>query len=160
MGLIRDEQSHLGEHDERLAGFPASLQPQLRSLAASTLAGVDTTMPTSLLHGDLHDANIFVDPLTGALTAIIDLNEMYAGDRWYDLADACFRLLDGEPTYVPHLLAGYGLSGKEPAADTALRLLGWALLHDWDILTDTCRQRGMPDTNLADLAIHLTGLDP
>lgn len=160
LNLIRDELNHLGEHDERLARFPPALRPHLRTLAASTLADVDDTAPTSLLHGDVHSENVLVDPMAGAVTGIIDLNEMYAGHPWYDLADTSFRLLHGEPGCVQHMLTGYGLDIEEPVDGIALRLLGWALLHDFDVLTPTCQERGIPQGNVADLACHLTGLRP
>ena len=158
--LIRAELSYLGEDDGRLACFPAVLWPRLRLLASSTLAEVASTTPTSLLHGDVHGENILVEPTAGAVTGIIDLNEMYAGDPWYDLADACFRLLHGDPACVRGLLTGYGLNVEEPVDGVALRLLGWGLLHDFDVLTPTCLRRGVPEVDVADLACHLTGLRP
>ncbi|WP_020579755.1 phosphotransferase family protein [Actinopolymorpha alba] len=158
--LIRDELSHLGENDGRLAGFPPAMRPDLHRLAATTLTEVDAATPTSLIHGDVHSENVLVDQAVGAVTGIIDLNEMYAGHPWYDLADACFRLLQGEPGSVHRLLTGYGLDLEEPVDGIALRLLGWALLHDFDVLTPTCQLRGTPQTNVADLAGRITGLRP
>lgn len=173
--LIRDELEHLGKHDERLTCFPTALRPRLRALAESMLAEVDVSSPTSLLHGDLHGENVLIDPASGAVTGIIDLNEMYAGHPWYDLADVCFRLLYGEPECVRGFLTGYGIGlGHEPDGGpamqvdaVALRLLGWGLLHDFDVLTSTCLRRGVPDADsmptasdaaLTALAGHVTGL--
>ncbi len=154
--LITDEVEHLGDNDERLSAFPERIRPALRALAASTLGAVDTAIPSSLLHGDVHGDNIFLDPASGAVSAIIDFNEMYAGDPWYDLADACFRLLHGTPPLVGDLLRGYSL---DPTPWVAVHLLAWGLLHDFDGLSATVEHRGIPDgDDISRLAVHLTGL--
>jgi len=157
--LVADELNHLGTNDARLAAFPTSFQPALRDLAAATLGALDTSAPTKLLHGDVHGDNVFVDPSAGEVTGLIDLNEMYAGHPWYDLADASFRLLHGAPGLIDSLLDGYGL---DPSThdQAAVQLLGWALLHDFDGLTATIQHRGLPagDT-IEELAAHLTGFD-
>jgi len=145
----------LGVNDARLDGFPEHLRPGLRDLAAATLDALDTDAPTKLLHGDIHGDNVFVDHATGRLTGLIDLNEMYVGDPWYDLADAAFRLFGGAPGLTDRLLRGYGL---DPSThDYASLLLGWALLHDFDGITATIKQRGIPaGADLDELADHLT----
>lgn len=155
--LVSDESVRLGVNDGRLDGFPETIRPWLRDLAAETLAALDTDAPTKLLHGDIHGDNVFVDPATGRLTGLIDLNEMSAGSAWYDLADAAFRLFDGAPGLTDRLLRGYGL---DPSShDYAGVLLGWALLHDFDGITTTIEQRGIPEgADLDKLAAHLTGL--
>jgi len=157
--LVGDETRGLGIIDGRLDGFPESTRRALRDLAEATFAGLDTTAPTALLHGDVHGDNVFVDPVSGGLTALIDLNEMYAGDPWYDLADAVFRLFQGGPGLTRRLLRGYGLDSATDGLPTSL--LGWGLLHDFDGLTPTIRSRGLPATrDIDELAHHLTGLDP
>lgn len=155
--LVEDELAHLGTNDPRLDGFPKPLRSALRDLAESTFHGIDTAAPTRLLHGDLHGGNVFVDPESGRLCGLIDLNEMYAGAAWYDLADACFRLLNGAPELTPQLLRGYGVV---PTTRIATRLLGWALLHDFDGVTATIQHRGIPASigDIDGLARHLTGL--
>lgn len=155
--LVVDELANLGRNDDRLAAFPSDLRPGLRELAESTYAAVDCRAPTRLLHGDVHGDNVFVDPVSAKLTAIIDLNEMYAGDPWYDLADACFRLLRGEPPLVERMLEGYGLVPMD-RDETALRLLGWGLLHDFDGLTSVVQSRGVPTSSVREVARQLTGL--
>lgn len=157
--LVEDELTDLGTNDNRLASFPAALRPALRELAETTYRALDDGASTRLLHGDVHADNVFVDPSSGELTAIIDLNEMSTGDPWYDLGDACFRLARGEPPLTEHLLRGYGFTTGE-CADAAECLLGWGLLHDFDGLTPVVQSRGVPTSNLRDLAGHLTGLNP
>lgn len=158
--LIKDEAENLGTgHDDRLRCFPERFRPSLKTLAEVTYAAVDTTAASSLLHGDVHGDNIFLDPESGRLAAIIDLNEMYAGHPWYDLADACFRLLHGAPPFTSDLLCGYGID-TPTAEHVAVRLVGWGLLHDFDGLTGTVEARGIPSelSNIGELASHLTGL--
>lgn len=155
--LVSDESARLGVNDGRLDGFPEQLRPGLRDLAAATLDALDTDTPTQLLHGDVHGDNVFVDPATGRLTGLIDLNEMSAGNAWYDLGDAAFRLFEGAPGLTDRLLRGYGL---DPSThDYAGLLLGWALLHDFDGITTTIKRRGIPEgAGIDQLAAHLTGL--
>lgn len=71
--------------------------------------------------------------------------------------DACFRLLAGDPKLTPSLLRGCGIA---PTTNSAVRLLGWALLHDFDGITGTVQARRIPEsiTDIDALAGHLTGL--
>ncbi|MBM7788134.1 phosphotransferase family protein [Tenggerimyces flavus] len=156
--LVTEERDTLGADDDRLALLGPVPEGALHALAASTLSEVDTTRSTSLLHSDVHGGNVLLDPGTGALVGIIDFNEVQAGHAWYDLADACFRLLHGDPHLVPAFLNGYGLSEADLADGAALRLLGWGLLHDFDVLTPAAEARRPTQTSVAALALHLTGL--
>lgn len=157
--LATDELINLGSHDGRLDFLPPQLHEQLKQRAAETLRGIDRDSAPRLVHGDLFAENVFVDPATGALT-IIDLNEMYAGHPWYDLADVCFRLLHGERGSTVALLEGYGLLPDGSTEDIATGLLGWALLHDFDIISPVATDRLSSTTapTVRDLACELTGL--
>lgn len=158
LGLVREESAHLGRADKRLDGFPLTVRSALADLAAATAGAVNCREPAKLLHGDLHGDNIFVDPDSGELTALIDLNEVSAGDVWYDLADVCFRLFEGHPFLVRRFLAAYGVDLTDRAA-VAMRLLGWALVHDFDGLSGTIGRRGLPPSDdVRTIAAHLTGL--
>ncbi|SDT39859.1 phosphotransferase family protein [Microlunatus soli] len=157
--LIEDEVKELGQNDGRLALFPDRFLPGLLELARSTYGTIDTGTVSTILHGDVHGDNVFIEPATGELTSIIDLNEMRVGDPWYDLADAAFRLLRGRPGLICQLLRGYGADLLKPEP-LALRLLGWGLVHDFDGLTATIKERGIPDgiDDVQQLAGHLSGL--
>ncbi len=159
--LIKDEVDQLGRNDGRLQRFPNRFVPTLHELASSTYAAINMDIPPALVHGDVHGDNVFVKPDTGELTALIDLNEMYVGHPWYDLADACFRLLRGRPGLTGHLIRGYG-EDLSDLASVADNLLGWGLLHDFDGLTATLDERGVPAeiVTVPQLAGHLTGLAP
>jgi aminoglycoside phosphotransferase (APT) family kinase protein len=43
-------------------------------------------VPPSLVHGDLGDREVFVDPVSGALTEIVDWGDALSGDSRYDFA--------------------------------------------------------------------------
>lgn len=51
------------------------------------LGAIEHTLPRALLHADLSNHNIFVDPDTGGLTALLDWEDALIGDPLYDLAD-------------------------------------------------------------------------
>lgn len=158
LSLVQEESAHLGRADKRLDEFPLTVRSALEDLAAATVAAVSCREPSKLLHGDLHGDNVFVDPASGALTALIDLNEMCAGAVWYDLADVCFRLFEGEPTLVRQFLAAYGVDLTDHSA-VAMRLLGWGLVHDFDGLTGTIGRRGLPPSaELPKIAGRVCGL--
>jgi len=50
-------------------------------------------VPASLVHGDLGDREVFVDPASGAVTAIVDWGDALAGDPQYEFA----RFVAGGP---------------------------------------------------------------
>lgn len=61
-----------------------------------------------LAHGDFDASHVYVDPQRAILTGIIDLGELRAADRWYDLGH--LLLHDGEssrPALFPGVLSGY-----------------------------------------------------
>jgi aminoglycoside phosphotransferase (APT) family kinase protein len=69
--------------------FMHNAERVLRALAPA----IDRVTP-ALLHGDLGDGEVFVDPLTGAVTAIVDWGNALCGDPLYDFA----RFVAGGPT--------------------------------------------------------------
>jgi hygromycin-B 7''-O-kinase len=157
LALVSDERDRLGENDDRLQALPASLHEPLRELAAATLEQVDSGSIPQLLHGDVRASNLLIDPESGVLT-MIDLNEMNAGLGWYDLADAAFRLFHGDPRCIAAMLDAYRLPAHYSDGDVALRLLGWALLHDFDGITSATHGRHITASSVRDLACQLTGV--
>ncbi|MET9020024.1 phosphotransferase [Actinopolymorpha sp. NPDC004070] len=76
----------------RTDGVPAEFASNARQLC-STFAGVLDRAPGVLLHADLGDGEVYVDPATGAVTAIVDWGAALVGDPLYDLV----RFVGGGP---------------------------------------------------------------
>jgi|GEM_PF-3790455 len=114
-----------------------------------TLADV----PPSLLHGDLGDREIFVDPDSGEVTAIVDWGDALSGDPLYDFA----RFVAGGPVdderparYRPGVKRAYAReSGCDPAAletntsylyelHNAVRNAFWSVQHEPSWIPGLC----------------------
>jgi len=105
--LIRE--GHLPPHFMHMA------EDMLRSLAPQ----LENVRP-ALLHGDLGDQEIFVDPRSGAVTAIVDWGDALSGDPLYDFARfvAGGSADDERPAlYLPGVKQSYSrYVGCDPAA--------------------------------------------
>ena len=127
--LIR--KGHLSSHFIRMA------EDVLRPLAPQ----LENVRPV-LLHGDLGDGEIFVDPGSGAVTAIVDWGDALSGDPLYDFARfvAGGPVDDERPTlYLPGVKQSYArrvgcdpaaLEGKVPSfydMHNAVRNASWCL---------------------------------
>jgi aminoglycoside phosphotransferase (APT) family kinase protein len=75
---------------------PSAPADRFRSLAATFAADLDRA-PGVLLHADLGDGETYVDPSTGAVTAIVDWGAALVGDPLYDLV----RFVGGGPAEDP-----------------------------------------------------------
>ena len=71
---------------------PAAFVSRARKLCRAFAAELDAA-PCALLHADLGDGEIYVDPSTGAVTAIVDWGSALVGDPLYDLV----RFVGGGP---------------------------------------------------------------
>lgn len=138
--LIR--KGHLPSHFMRMAeDVSRSLAPQLENVRPV------------LLHGDLGDGEIFVDPYSGAVTAIVDWGDALSGDPLYDFA----RFVAGGPAddkrpalYLPGVKRSYtrcvgcdpaALEGKVPAfydMHNAVRNASWCLREETAWIDDLC----------------------
>ncbi|MFF1823671.1 phosphotransferase family protein [Kribbella sp. NPDC058245] len=74
----------------------ASFAERARRLAQQFAADLDRA-PAALLHADLGDREVFVDPSTGGVTALVDWGAALVGDPLYDLA----RFVGGGPADDP-----------------------------------------------------------
>lgn len=85
-------------------------QPVMRAItvAVDTWASEPECDGAWLVHGDLDASHLYVDPVRGALTGIIDFGELRGADRLYDLGH--LLLHDGEsgpPELFTNVLRGY-----------------------------------------------------
>jgi len=138
--LIRE--SHLPPHFMNMA------DDVLRSLAPQ----LETVRPR-LLHGDLGDGEVFVDPRSGAVTALVDWGDALSGDPLYDFA----RFVAGGPAdderpalYLPGVKQSYTRSvGGDPAAlegkvrgfydmHNAVRNASWCVREETAWIADLC----------------------
>ncbi len=138
--LIRE--GHLPPHFMRMA------DDVLRSLAPE----LETVRP-ALLHGDLGDGEIFVDPRSGAVTALVDWGDALSGDPLYDFT----RFVAGGPAdderpalYLPRVMQSYTrYAGCDPAAlegevlalydmHNAVRNAAWCVREETAWIEDLC----------------------
>lgn len=75
---------------------PPSFPERARALCASFAARLDQA-PGALLNAEVGDGETFVDPATGAVTAIVDWGSALVGDPLYDIA----RFVAGGPADDP-----------------------------------------------------------
>jgi aminoglycoside phosphotransferase (APT) family kinase protein len=120
----------------------------LRSLASQ----LDNVRPR-LLHGDLGDGEIFVDPRSGAVTALVDWGDALSGDPLYDFA----RFVAGGPAdderpalYLPGVKQSYTRHvGCDPAAlegkvlalydmHNTVRNAAWCVREETPWIEDLC----------------------
>lgn len=76
----------------RTGAVPAEFASRARQLCRTFAADLDRR-PGALLHADLGDGEVYVDPATGAVTAIVDWGAALVGDPLYDLV----RFVGGGP---------------------------------------------------------------
>lgn len=89
---------------DRLDTAPCGLGETARAVVTD-LEPVLARRPGVLVHGDLGDGEVFVDPATGRVTGLADWGSALVGDGWYDLA----RFVAGGPVgdpRVPRLVPG------------------------------------------------------
>lgn len=103
--------------------------------------------PSVLLHADLGDGEVFVDPQTARITGIVDWGASIAGDPLYEFARFVAGGPDDDPRparFTPPLVAAYRrLDSTLPSGDSPLPTLyrlhntilnaAWASIHapDW-----------------------------
>ena len=76
----------------RRDAVPAAFATEVRELCDAFADELDAA-PAALLHADLGDGEAYVDPATGAVTAIVDWGAALIGDPLYDLV----RFVGGGP---------------------------------------------------------------
>jgi aminoglycoside phosphotransferase (APT) family kinase protein len=116
------------------AGLPLPY-PQIRKLIAANARALDAVAEPRLVHWDLWDGNIFVDPGTYELTGIIDFERALWGDP---LMEFQFRTLEPRPAFA----AGYGPDGLGAPEGRARRHL--YNLYLYAIMIIECDYRQYP----------------
>jgi len=136
------QESHLPPHFMHMAeDVLQSLAPQLENVRPA------------LLHGDLGDGEIFVDPRSGAVTAVVDWGDALSGDPLYDFA----RFVAGGPAdderpalYLPGVKQSYAryvgcdpaaLEGNVPALydmHNTVRNASWCVREETTWIEDLC----------------------
>jgi aminoglycoside phosphotransferase (APT) family kinase protein len=91
----------------------------LREVVAAHVETLDQVEAPTLVHFDLWDGNLFVDPDAGRVTGIIDAERAFYGDP---LADFVSLPLFGDPETEPGLLEGYRAAGGAVSFDDSARL--------------------------------------
>lgn len=143
------------------ASLPPHLLEQVRDYVwrARDLIDPERVRP-ALLHGDLHDGNVFVEGRPGALTptGIVDLNEAAEGDPHYDLVAVHVQTLGADKRLLRAFLDGYGWD--EPGRDWARRMMAFTLVHDHDMIRPLAERHALAGfASLDDLAVALWDLD-
>jgi aminoglycoside phosphotransferase (APT) family kinase protein len=115
---------------EEAEAVPATFPARARALCTSFAAYLDQA-PGVLLNAEVGDGETFVDPATGAITAIVDWGSPLVGDPLYDLA----RFVSGGPAddprpplVLPRLHAEY-LARHAYDRDHARRMLRFYRFH-------------------------------
>ncbi|MER7081889.1 hygromycin-B 7''-O-kinase [Saccharopolyspora kobensis] len=157
---------------------PAAFADLLRERAAATAAdhrewkylspalvdAIDDFLPevaellgasAEFVHGDLHAGNLFVAPERGAVTGLIDFNDVHAGDFRYGLVQLHLNAFRADR----ELLAA-ALRGADWPVTPAFpqEMLAFTFLHDFDVFERTPLDlTGV--TGLTELAELLWGVD-
>jgi len=158
--LIRTRMARCHRDHELWGSLPQRFLPQVRDYVwtARDLLEPDERR-TSLLHGDLHAGNVFLNGAGGAHepTGIVDFNDAYEGDPHYDLVAIHAKAFGADKQLLGRVLDAYGwgdLGRKWPQ-----RMMALTLAHDYDMVQPYTMR--IPDevTTLDELASVLWDLD-
>jgi aminoglycoside phosphotransferase len=133
--LLRTRTARCHRDHELWGSLPAHLLPQVRDYVwkARGLLEPDERR-TSLLHGDLHGGNIFLNGDDGAHepTGIVDFNDAYEGDPHYDLVAIHAKAFGADKHLLRRVLDAYGWGklGKQ----WPRRMMALTLAHDYDMV--------------------------
>jgi aminoglycoside phosphotransferase (APT) family kinase protein len=114
-----------------LDGDPALHDQMEQYVEASAALLMSSTTPT-LCHNDFHEGNVLVDPATGRVTGLIDVENAIAADPLMDLAKTESYSIRGNAEKLAGLHDGYGVLPPDWRERTTLYRLYHALeLWDW-----------------------------
>jgi hypothetical protein len=158
--LISTRMTRCHRDHERWGSLPERLRPAIRDYvwAAEDLIDPDRELPV-LIHGDLHDGNVFVEGETGALrpTGIVDFNDAYEGDRAYDLVAIHTKVLGSDKDALRTVLDAYGW--PTPERRWPRRMMALTLAHDFDMVAPFANRIPAEVETLDDLAALVWDLD-
>jgi hygromycin-B 7''-O-kinase len=116
-------------------GVPAALCAELQALLDG--AGDPASLPSTLLHADLHDDNVLCEVREGetVATGVIDFGDAIEGDPLFDLVTPVGLVARGDAAQVRALFAE---AGQAAALDDPMlvdRFLAYCTMHRWNDLT-------------------------
>jgi aminoglycoside phosphotransferase (APT) family kinase protein len=157
----REQRCH---HDHELWGsLPLHLTEHVRDYVwgAKDLIDPEKERPV-LLHGDLHAGNVFLRGEPGSMTptGVVDFNDMYVGDRHYDLVAVHLKTFASDKRMLARALEAYGWGSL--GEGWPKRMMALTLAHDFDMIqpvTDRFPGRLEEVATLDELATLLWDLD-
>ncbi len=116
-------------------GVPPSLCAELEALLGDV--GDLASLPSTLLHADLHDDNVMVELQRGAFVAsgVIDFGDAFEGDPLFDLVTPVGLVARGDGAQVRALFEGAGMAAALDDPELVDRFLAYTTLHRWNDLT-------------------------
>jgi aminoglycoside phosphotransferase (APT) family kinase protein len=158
--LIRTRMARCHRDHELWGSLPERFLSQVRDYVWSARDLLEPNeRRTSLLHGDLHAGNVFLNGDGGAHepTGIVDFNDAYEGDPHYDLVAIHAKAFGADKRLLRRSLDAYGwgeLGRKWPQ-----RMMALTLAHDYDMVQPYAAR--IPDEvrTLEELASLLWDLD-
>ena len=133
--LIRARMAACARDHRAWASLPPHMVEEVRDYVWEAHHLIDPDRePPVLIHGDLHGGNLFVTGEPGFLTpvGIVDFNDIYLGDRHYDLVAVHLRALQADKRLLRRALDAYGWGRLEP--EWPRRMLAQTLTHDYDLI--------------------------
>jgi aminoglycoside phosphotransferase (APT) family kinase protein len=158
--LIRTRMARCHRDHELWGSLPERLLPQVRDYvwAARDLLEPDERR-TSLLHGDLHAGNVFLNGPGGTHepTGIVDFNDAYEGDPHYDLVAIHAKAFGADKELLRRTLDAY--DWDDLGRKWSRRMMALTLVHDYDMVEPYAAR--IPDEvqTLDDLAVLLWDLN-
>ena len=158
--LIRTRMARCHRDHELWGSLPQRFLPQIRDYlwAAHDLLEPNERR-TSLLHGDLHAGNVFLNGASGAHepTGIVDFNDAYEGDPHYDLVAIHAKAFGVDKQLLRRTLDAY--SWEDLGKEWPRRMMALTLAHDYDMVEPYAAR--IPDEvqTLEELASLLWDLD-
>lgn len=125
-----------------LADWPGQEYEGLCNVAQGAQTLLDQLDRACLVHSDFNPKNLLIDPVTGALTGLLDWEFAHAGSPLSDLGN--LLRFDRDPVFASAVIDGYmELAGHLDGVSTSrARLLDLARSADMAALVDLAGRRG------------------
>ena len=133
--LIQTRTQRCHRDHEQWGSLPPHLVEQVRDYVWDARPLIDPEQGShALIHGDLHAGNVFLEGALGATrpTGIVDFNDVYVGDRHYDLVAVHTKAFGCDKALLARLLEAYGWG--ELGRGWVKRMMALTLAHDFDMI--------------------------
>lgn len=133
--LIQTRTQRCHRDHETWGSLPPHLAEQVRDYVWDSRSLIDPERgPHDLIHGDLHDGNVFLEGEPGAVkpAGIVDFNDVYVGDPHYDLVAVHVKAFGCDKALLTRVLDAYGWTDHERAWEK--RMMALTLAHDFDMI--------------------------